>query len=701
MKKTAKIMAIVIAVVLIVVSALALFVKSYLTEERMRAFITETAEKSLNRKVVLGEINVSLFRGVIARNFEIREKDGEAMFLRTKEFILKFQLLPLLSKNLVIDKLGIADAEINVRANPDGTYNFSDIAKEGEVKKEEGAAGLPVNLNVKSISIENARISYTDPKGALTKADAVVNAEMGVTAASKSMLSSEGSIKSIIAQAVLKEKNRTFKDLNADARYRIDLDLDAKKLTIHSVDLNVLSIPAGIKGNLTYAPETAYLIDVSVPDYNLAQFRKDILAAYLPAGTALGGMVSMLLNLNKKPGKDNPPAFNGNVKMSRVSIASKAINLVLDGSVKFLPEIINLEGLRLIAGQNSADITGSVKNYMKYPDVNMKIYSKSILLDELIPAAPAGQQEAAAPAKGEAKKEMEPMDLKMRANVAADIDNTRYKGVTITNFRSLFQLKNNVLSIPYLKGNTLSGAFALKGSVDLGQRGTRYTMNSDLNGVKLEEVTKAFAPKASGKLFGTFSAKADISGRGTLPANVKRNLKGKGEFSVRDGSIRNAELSERFLTILGLQELREIPLDKANGRFTVANGIVNLTTVVSSKDMGMEQKGTIGLDEKLDLSVLVKVSDRLAPKVVSQSQVSKFLSGEKGWTSIPLRVGGTISQPSYGVDTKAIGGKVREGVQKRIGEELQRVLPKPQDKPSGADQQKKPSPRDLLKDIFK
>ncbi|MEQ8213059.1 MAG: AsmA family protein, partial [Smithellaceae bacterium] len=128
MKKPLKIAIIVLAVVLVVIAAVSLFVKSYLTEERMRALVSEIANKSLNRKTVIGAIDVSLFRGIVVKDFEIREKNAESVFIKTKEFVLTYQFLPLLTKKLVIDKLSIVDAEIYLKTNPDGTYNFSDMA---------------------------------------------------------------------------------------------------------------------------------------------------------------------------------------------------------------------------------------------------------------------------------------------------------------------------------------------------------------------------------------------------------------------------------------------------------------------------------------------------------------------------------------------------------------------------------------------
>jgi hypothetical protein len=192
-----------------------------------------------------------------------------------------------------------------------------------------------------------------------------------------------------------------------------------------------------------------------------------------------------------------------------------------------------------------------------------------------------------------------------------------------------------------------------------------------------------------------------------VATSVKRNLKGKGSFSVKDGKIRNAQISEGLLAILGLQSLKEIPMEKAEGSFTIDGGSINLKSVIANKDLVVNETGTIGLDKKLDMSLLVKVSDALSPKIVSQSGISRFLSGEKGWTTVPLRLGGTISKPSYGIDTKAVGKQATEKLQKKMGEKLLKALSgekekKPGKQPVDTQKEKKgDSPEDLLKRLFK
>ena len=146
--------------------------------------------------------------------------------------------------------------------------------------------------------------------------------------------------------------------------------------------------------------------------------------------------------------------------------------------------------------------------------------------------------------------------------------------------------------------------------------------------------------------------------------------------------------------------MKEIPMDKANGNFTIADEIVNLKTIISSKDLSIDETGSIGLNEKLNLGIMVKVSDRLAPKLVSQSSVARFLSTEQGWTSLPLRVGGTVSKPSYGVDMRVVGKKVGEKVQQKAGEELRKILQRDQKQTTGTGEPRSVKSADRLKDLF-
>jgi uncharacterized protein involved in outer membrane biogenesis len=698
MKKPLKIAAVIIAAIVILLAGAFLFIKSYLTEERMQATVLEIVEKTLNRKVVFGDVQLSIFKGIVARDLEIKEKDAETTFVKAKEFALSYEFLPLLSKRLVINKISLIGPEIMVKRGPDGVFNFSDIGKKEEAQKEQGKKELPENLNVQSISLQNAKIIYIDSIGKMQKADLLLNAELSVSGLLKKALSSEGSLILVVQNAFLKG-GKTLKDIRTDIKYKIDLDPTAKQVNIHDFDIDLMKLPINIKGIVNYASIPAYSLDLKSSNIEISKIRKDILSVFLPEGSSVGGGLSLSLNVTKKPEKESPVGLNGEIKLDKVSFSYQGLNPVLDGNLKLTPERIALEGVKLVAGQNRADISGDIRNYAKYPDINVHIRSASLALDELFAPLPLSRTQE--PTRTEkSKEEPEPKNLKMKVNASLDIDKTRYKGITITNFRSKYELKDNIFRVLDLNGKTLSGAFDMKAAVNLAQKGTRYNLTADLNGIKLEDVVNALAPKAAGKLLGTLTGRAEFSGAGTLAPNFKRNLKGKGAYTVKDGSIRNAPLSAGLLAILGLQDLKEIPIEKAQGHFTISDGVAKLTHLIASKDLILEQTGTIDLNSKLDLHLLVKVSDKLAPKVVSQSSIARFLSGEKGWTSVPLLVSGTISKPSYSVDTSAVGKKAGEAIQKKLSEELFKILPKDKEKSGGTAPSKGPTPEDFLKGLF-
>ena len=68
MKKFLSITAVVITIIVIAFIAL---IKIYITPGRVKAFLIPEAEKALNRKVEIGEINISLLKGIGLKDFAI------------------------------------------------------------------------------------------------------------------------------------------------------------------------------------------------------------------------------------------------------------------------------------------------------------------------------------------------------------------------------------------------------------------------------------------------------------------------------------------------------------------------------------------------------------------------------------------------------------------------------------------------------
>lgn len=709
MKKAYKILAVIAAVLIVAVVGLTVFVKSYLTDERIRMLVTEAAEKSLHRKVSLGAISVSIFSGISVKDFAILEKDSNQAFLKADAFVLKYQFLPLLSKRLIIDELAVESPRILITKKADGSFNFSDMARPreeaaGEKKRE--VSGLPFNLSVKSLRIEKARLEYDDPGGAVRRAVVDLDAEMALRALSDKVIGSSGKLKMNLVEVLLKDRPKPVKDVPISVQYQSEMNLADQKINIYEASIAGLGTEVALKGQVNYGDPFSYTVAAKVSQVNLAAVQKSA-AGFLPGEVSLDGSFSVDLTAEQKPIKEAKPTFKGEIVLRNAAVQTKSMRPVLNGSIILSPDRIDFRGLKLVAGGSTADITGQVLNYATSPDLRIDVTSAMLNLDSLMLLAAPGAATGAATATKKNEKEFGPVKSKTRVEGNADIRRMVFKGITVHNIKAHYLFRDNVFTLASLTGSSLSGSFMVQARADLSKPGSAYSMTAETKGVKLEEITAAFTPKAKEKLFGSLSARAEISGAGSMAASVKRNLKGKGSFSVKDGKIRNAQISEGLLVILGLQSLKEIPMEKAEGSFTIGGGAINLKSLIANKDLVVNEIGTIGLDQRLDMSLLVKVSDALSPKIVSQSGVSRFLSVEKGWSTVPLRLGGTISKPSYGIDTKAVGKQATEKLQKKMGEELLKALSGEKEKKSGdqpADTQKEKkgdSPKDLLKGLFR
>ncbi len=158
-------------------------VKLYFTKERIEKLVIPPAEKALGRKVGFSDVSVSIFSGVDIKGFFIKEEDEETDFVRVKDFVLKYRLLPLLQKRFVVKKVEIVEPYIRIVREKGGSFNYEsmDLLKSTEPKKEKSSPkekSLPVSLLVESVVVRGAKVSFEDKKGELPEVMATSNAAL-------------------------------------------------------------------------------------------------------------------------------------------------------------------------------------------------------------------------------------------------------------------------------------------------------------------------------------------------------------------------------------------------------------------------------------------------------------------------------------------------------------------------------------------
>ena len=180
MKGLIKALAAIIFLIILVGAGLAVFVRFYLTDERLNALIVPQAEKALGRQVSLGKINVSLLKGITVNDFTVKEADGNTDFVTVKGFVLRYELMPLLQKNLIVSEIKLIEPQIIVSRDKDGLFNFSTLSfLSSPPLSSSPAAALPLALTMDTITVSNARVILSDALGELPKVD--TNADLTVS----------------------------------------------------------------------------------------------------------------------------------------------------------------------------------------------------------------------------------------------------------------------------------------------------------------------------------------------------------------------------------------------------------------------------------------------------------------------------------------------------------------------------------------
>ena len=233
MKKLIKVAAIVVGILVLLVIALSIFVKSYLSSDRLKPIILPRAEAMTGRKVQLDEINVSLFSGIVAKGLSVKEKDGKRDFLKIGRFVLSYKLLPLLKKQLVISKIEIVSPSVSIKKERGGKYNFSDIMEKPsqEPKKPSGPEpkSLPVSVVADRLLIRNASLAFVDEEKGLPDIAIALDAEF------KGGLEKDGSPRMDFGVVSFTEIKAILNDREVKVSGKIDMDAKTIRANLQTV----------------------------------------------------------------------------------------------------------------------------------------------------------------------------------------------------------------------------------------------------------------------------------------------------------------------------------------------------------------------------------------------------------------------------------------------------------------------------------
>ena len=608
-----------IAVLLVAVVVAGVAILSTLDFNDYKGLIAEEAKKATGRDLVIAgdlnlEISLNPALAVDGVTFANADWGSRPDMVRIDRFAAEVSLLPLLSGQVVVNRLLVEGVDLLAETDKNGIGNWEFAgAKPAESTPTEDGSGAATLPSVDQVVMKDIRVTYKD---------GVSGQEYRI--ALDEMTAAAGSIDTPVTIALKGSLN--------EKPFTVDGTLGSVAQMASQDDIYPIDIKAQ-----AFNVDTSYKGMLGTPGGNLA-VNGDVKLSIPSIAKTMGDVASLVPDL--------------------VAPVLGADTLELSTKLAFDGKSAKLNGLSLLVGKT--DIAGSVTANIggSKPIIDAALTSNLIDLDELLPpseesAAPA--EPAPPPADGRVfPKDPLPLDGLKAADVDLTFNGKKIivQGNEIDNLAVKLSLKGGNLNVDPLAatvvGTTIGGRVALDGSK------ATPTLAAKLSAAGLDygELLKqrGLTDIAQGKL----DANIDISGAGGSVRALMAGLNGSVFVKTENGKIDSSALniaSSDVLSILpGFNSKDDKTLRCGVVNLKISNGMAGVHSMVfETGGLSAIGVGNIDLrDEKLALII--------DPRAKNASLASAAV--------VPVTISGTFLKPEWELSKGAMLGNAAGTVAK-------------------------------------
>lgn len=313
---------------------------------------------------------------------------------------------------------------------------------------------------------------------------------------------------------------------------------------------------------------------------------------------------------------------------------------------------------------NRIEATALVDLSLQKPQPSrVRITSDGIDLDPLydlfVVGRPAARKDSTAPAPAglpsDSPEPGKPIPLPVqRLTFESEIARVHFREVAVTNWVTKISTEGSRIQVQPLS-LTLNGApVSVAAKVDLGVPGYRYETTGSLDRIPVAPALHSFVDRSLMEAEGTVSATWTIAGSGTALPELRKSLKGSGQFmgtnlNYKVTATRNPLIETLVMALSGalrIPNLSKMPVDLVSASAEVDQGIVRIRSFeVGNATYLASGKGTLELrdvldDSRYDIPISVSVPDELTKK---REPLPDFLT-----------IRGTVGDPKADIDPAGV-----------------------------------------------
>ena len=252
------------------------------------------------------------------------------------------------------------------------------------------------------------------------------------------------------------------------------------------------------------------------------------------------------------------------------------------------------------------------------------------------------------------------------------------KPVELKNLEIAAAVKGQNAHLSNLSFQLFDGQVKAQGGLTSGSDSPPFTGKVTIQGLQLGPALDALAATQV-SISGTAGADLALQGRGFSMQDLTKTLEGTSHVAVKDGKIEGVNLLQEAILALkvagiSLNDAKVTAFSTIETDLAIKEGIINVQRLlIDSHDFQATGAGTVGFDQTLNLKVTLNLSQALS-QTIAGSSPSARLALTEGRLNVPLLITGTMQAPSYGLDSKALTGKIQEQVKEKVKEAIGDLL---------------------------
>jgi len=688
-----------LAVVAVIVLPLVIDPNDY--KEEIAAEVARQTGRTLN---IEGDMALSVFPwlGLDIGPAQLSNAAGfeEPYMARMETVQVRVKLLPLLKKQFEVDTVRLNGLELNLARDKDGRTNWADLAGEPAADKEktadaaggdkagDGLAGLAIG----GIEVADARLTWDDRTTATRYEITDLAFTTGAIEPDRAF-DLDLNFRVSAAQPAIEGR------FHLKGRVLLAAGMRAVDVTAATVDLDAAG--AGVPGEqVSLSLASDLFVDLDAQTLSLPNLVLETLGLKISGTVAGAGIMA------------DEPQFSGALAVAQFSpravidklglapvITRDAVVLAqatasLDWTAS--PQFFAANSLNLSLDDTRIDGTARIDSFAE-PAIRFALKVDRIDLDRYLPPEAAGEttsQPAAGEAAGARGAEPLPLDALRSLNLDGRLDVGKLTAFNLQSTNVVVQVKanNGLLRLNPLGASLYAGQYTGDITLDARKDTPRIAIDEKVSGVQAGPLLQDLTGEA--RVQGKADVAAKLNGSGMSADAIKETLNGKTSFSFSEGSVKGVNIAALIRKAQAKLKGQPAPQEQPNqtdfslmqGTATVSNGIVrNDDLLLQSPLLRISGKGQVSLPaETIDYTLTTKLVGSL------EGQGGKSQEELKG-VSIPVRVGGTFSKPTYAPD---LGAALSEAAKARLEEKVEKQKQKLQEKLGDELQDK------LLKGLF-